>query len=120
MSGVATVAEAETMQGLTWAQQHSLQMSNLSATETSAEPLIWHNIPQSDQLSTWGQVDYITPFILGGLSVHPHRERELFWYGFAFPDHRAPISITLGTLPDAKAKNSTQHSIPLGRQQGSY
>lgn len=60
MSGAATVAEAEAMQGLTWAQQHSLQMSNLSATETSAEPLIWHNIPQSDQLSTWGQVDYIT------------------------------------------------------------
>lgn len=35
-------------------------------------------------------------------------------YGFAFPDHRAPISATSGTSPDAKAKNSTRHSIPLG------
>lgn len=84
ISGVATMAEAEAMQRLTWAPKHRLP--HTKAILGTAAPQCPARQQQRPMLSP-----HVAPFppgasplhqalsILEGPLVHLHRDRELFW-----------------------------------------
>ena len=99
--------EAEATQGLAWAQQLrwprtkatqgpavSEYPTSLSATETKAEPLIWH-VPSRPPTHLLGVYQLHQPLlswkgqllIVIGTETHSGPE-------FAFPDHSASVSTT--------------------------